>query len=433
VQVVGFVLVLVGYLALGAGYVVRTPLWQAPDEPAHFNYALALAQGQGFPVLEAGDWDQAYLERLKSSKFPPNLSVSTLRYESHQPPLYYMVAAGVLRLVPPLSVADQVKALRLLSVAWGGITLLLAFTAVYALFPRLPWLAVATAGFIAFLPQHTAMSAAVGNDSLAVLLATAVLAWLLLQGAPAAAQPTWRNALVPGLLLGAVILTKVTLYSLLGLVPAALLLWGGRRGFANALDLALRITLIAAIVGGWWLVRNMMVYGPFDPLGLVRHELVVVGQPRLAALDLAAAQHFVTTTFRSFWAQIGWMAVPARAEAYMLLLGITLFSSAGLLLFTGRSLFGRSDLTPAQRRGLTLLALWVVVVAGQMVAYNLQYIQPQGRYLFPALLPIALGFVLGWRELLSPRYAPAVVALLLAFLALFDLQVLWQLVPLLAQ
>jgi len=104
-----------------------------------------------------------------------------------------------------------------------------------------------------------------------------------------------------------------------------------------------------------------------------------------------------------------------------------------LLLFTGRSLFGRSDLTPVQRRGLTLLALWVVVVAGQMVAYNLQYIQPQGRYLFPALLPIALGFVLGWRELLSPRYAPAVVALLLAFLALFDLQVLWQLVPLLAQ
>ncbi len=427
----GFVIVLLGYVALGTGYAVRTPLWQAPDEPAHFNYALALAQGQGFPVLEAGDWDQAYLERLKSSKFPPDLSVSTLRYESHQPPLYYLIAAGVLRLMPALSVADQVVALRLLSVAWGGITLLLAFTAVSALFPRAAWLAAATAAFIAFLPQHTAMSAVVSNDALAVLLATAVLAWLVVQGASAAAQPTWRNALIPGLLLGAVVLTKVTLYSLLALVPAALLLWGGRRGFANALDLVLRITLIAAIVGGWWLGRNMMVYGPLDPLGLVRHEVVVVGQPRLAALDLAAAQHFVTTTFRSFWAQIGWMAVPARAEAYMLLLGLSLFSGGGLLLFTGRAAFGRSDLTPAQRRGLTLLAAWFLIVAAQMVAYNLQYIQPQGRYLFPALLPIAVGFVLGWRELLSPRYAPAVVTVLLGSVALFDAYVLWQLVPLL--
>lgn len=428
----GFVLVLVGYLALGAGYAVWTPLWQAPDEPAHFNYALALAQGQGFPVLEAGDWDQGYLERLKSSKFPPDLSVSTLRYESHQPPLYYMIAAGVLRLTPASRVADHVIALRLLSVALGAVTLLLAFTAVYALFPRLPWLAVATAGFMAFLPQHTATSAAISNDGLAVLLATAVLAWLLLKGASAAAQPSWRNALVPGLLLGAVLLTKVTLYSLLALVPAALVLWAGRRGFATALDLALRLTLIAAIVGGWWLARNMMVYGPLDPLGLVRHEMVVVGQPRLAAVDLAAAQHFATTTFRSFWVQLGWMAVPARAEAYMLLLGMALFAGAGLVLFLGRALFGRSDLIPVQRRGVTLLAVWALIVGAQMVVYNLQYIQPQGRYLFPALMSIGLFFVLGWRELLSPRYAPTAVGVLLAGLALFDGYVLWQLVPLLA-
>ena len=430
--IAGFLLVLAAYLGLGAGYALRTPLWQAPDEPAHFNYARYVAERQDFPVLQAGDWDQEYLQQLTSTKFPPSLSTERLRYESHQPPLYYLFGAAVLRVMPNTGVGAQVIGMRFLSLFFGGMTLLVAFVAVSELFPRLPWVPWATAAFMAFLPQHTAMSAAVNNDSLAILLATGLLAWLLLRAASAATQPTWRTALVPGVLLGAVILTKVSLYALLALVPATLFIWARHRGFSNALDLSLRIILIASLVGGWWLVRNVMVYGPLDPLGLVRHEVVVVGQPRLDVLDMETAQHWLTTTFRSFWVQLGWMSVPARSDAYIMLLALTIFAAAGQVLLIGRTLFGRSELTPVQKRGLTLLAVWAVVVAGQLVVYNLRFIQPQGRYLFPALLPIALGFVLGWRELLSPRYAPAVIAGLLGLLALFDLYVLWRLVPLLA-
>ena len=35
--------------------------------------------------------------------------------------------------------------------------------------------------------------------------------------------------------------------------------------------------------------------------------------------------------------------------------------------------------------------------------YNLQFVQHQGRYLFPALIPVATAFALGWSFILSRR------------------------------
>ncbi|MSQ11017.1 MAG: hypothetical protein EXR52_08485, partial [Dehalococcoidia bacterium] len=49
--------VLVGvYVLLGCLYALRTPLWQNPDEPAHYNYVRQLSTGGGVPVLQAGDY-----------------------------------------------------------------------------------------------------------------------------------------------------------------------------------------------------------------------------------------------------------------------------------------------------------------------------------------------------------------------------------------
>ena len=49
-------LVVVLYLALATAYAVYTPAWQAPDEPAHYNYVRYLAEEHRFPVLKAGDF-----------------------------------------------------------------------------------------------------------------------------------------------------------------------------------------------------------------------------------------------------------------------------------------------------------------------------------------------------------------------------------------
>ena len=66
---------------------------------------------------------------------------------------------------------------------------------------------------------------------------------------------------------------------------------------------------------------------------------------------------------------------------------------------------------------MVLLGVWVGWTALQYLAYNVTFVQHQGRYLFPALMPIGLAFALGWREALRPRMTRWLAALL-GFLAL---------------
>src|SRR5262245_37947777 len=104
-----FVALLLLYGAAGVLYATLTPPWQAPDEPAHYNYIRYLATHEGFPELVASCYNQPYLNELTSRRFPPDLSVEEICYEFHQPPLYYLLAAPVFRLT-----GGSLVALRLL-------------------------------------------------------------------------------------------------------------------------------------------------------------------------------------------------------------------------------------------------------------------------------------------------------------------------------
>ena len=87
--------ILLVYLLLGVAFAVLTPAWQAPDEPAHYNYVRYVAETGNFPVLHMGDYPHAYMEQIKAAGFPPGMPIDTIRYEFHQPPLYYVLAAPV--------------------------------------------------------------------------------------------------------------------------------------------------------------------------------------------------------------------------------------------------------------------------------------------------------------------------------------------------
>ena len=79
---------------------LRTPDWQSPDEPAHYNYIAQVVAGDLLPVIEQGDWDNEYLETLKAQDFAPELldNLDTVQYENHQPPLYYWLGAPLFAL-----------------------------------------------------------------------------------------------------------------------------------------------------------------------------------------------------------------------------------------------------------------------------------------------------------------------------------------------
>ena len=72
----GLFVVLALYLVLGVAYAVRTPPWQAPDEPAHLQVIAQLAENGCCPVIAPGDWDQALLGELTSARFAPPATIT---------------------------------------------------------------------------------------------------------------------------------------------------------------------------------------------------------------------------------------------------------------------------------------------------------------------------------------------------------------------
>ena len=384
------VVIIVAYATIGVLYAALTPIWQVPDEPAHYNYIRALGDDRDLPVIEPGDYDQAYLGRLTANGFPPQLSIEPLEYEDHQPPLYYLLATPIFRLFE-----GAVLPLRLLSVLFGVGILVVASGAVRAIFPTQPALALMATGLIAFIPQHVAMTAGINNDALAELFVGGTL-WALVDYVRGGSERPWPI----GLLLGAALLTKVTTYMIVGVALTAVVIrgWQERRTWKWAVEQWAWMILPALLISVPWFIRNGLTYGWADPLGMVRHTTVVEGQPRsneYVALHGwgGLLRQMTHTTFQSFWGQFGWMGVVLPAYIYR---ALALFSALLVAGFLGW-LFDRRHprLNPAQRASLTLLSLAFILTLLEFLGYNLTFVQHQGRYLFPALVPIATAAALG--------------------------------------
>jgi 4-amino-4-deoxy-L-arabinose transferase-like glycosyltransferase len=421
-------LLLLAYLALGALFALRTPVWQAPDEPAHYNYVRQLVAGD-WPVIEQGDWDQVYLSQIVGSEFDPAYPVAGLTYEDWQPPLYYLLQAPIYRLSD-----GSLTAMRLLSVVLGAGVVLLAYLVGRVVFNGQVWLALGVAAFVAFLPQHLAILGSVNNDSLAELIMAAILLLLVI---PWPDRPSNGRLLALGLLLGAGFLTKGTAYLMAPVVGAFLLARYWARPDRSELVRALVIVFAPALLIGllWW-GRNAAVYGELDVLARAAHDAVVIGQPRtaewLVQYGLAGTiGRFLRTTFNSFWGQFGWMAAPLPGWMYGPLALLTLAAGVGLLVAAVR----RPALDHLSRLRVLVLGLTFALTLALHAVYNLTFVQHQGRYLFPALIPIAVGFAAGlgyWMRPFVRRWAwtgyllPLGLAVGLGGIALFAL---WRILP----
>jgi len=421
-------LIVLVHACLGGLFAWRTPAWQAPDEPAHYNYIRQVSQGTLIPVIEMGDWDSATLEALKASGFQDAALLAGLgdiRYENHQPPLYYWLMSPLYSLS-----GGSLLALRLGSVALGALVIVAAWAVARLAIPSQPLLAPLTAALVASVPQHLAILSSVNNDALALALVGGLLALCLgrVRGRPVTA---WGL----GLLMGLAIITKTTAYFMGGVAVLALLITP-QQSARDKLRALLAFGLACAPFALFWWGRNLATYGWPDFLGLGAHDAIVVGQLRTAELlaqvgGTAYLQAFVQTSFESFWGQFGWMAVPMRglfspgdALAYQAILALLAFSLAGAL-WAAR---GAARGAGVWRVQLVLLANISLTLA-MYLYYNSTFVQFQGRYLFVALIPLMLGLAYGLHGLGQALRRPALAWGAPLGLAVLGLYLVWRVLP----
>lgn len=430
------VALLAAYLVAGGFFALLTPPWQAPDEPAHYNYVAHIATHLRLPRLAEGDYDQEKLDYLLNSKFAPKLSTEGLRYENYQPPLYYLVVTPIYWLT-----GGSIYALRLFGLLMGMGTIVLLYLCLELVFPGKTLIPLGAAAFAALLPMHIAVAAAVTNDGLAELLMMAamlvLLRWMRARfyadedPNPAQARRQGRRGrqqlALLGVLLGLGMLTKIYAYMLLAIalvvvvvvvwlrprVPAATVervkLSPSRRGLLAGVQRSLWVVVPACLLALPIWIRNMLLYGASDFLALRYHDQVVVGQPRttewLAQHGwVAYGERAFGFTFKSFWGVFGWMGVFMDERIYTMLLVFSGVIFLGVLWATVRFISGGqdTDMDVFQLSVLILFGLILLAVTVSYTWYNMKFVQHQGRYFFWGLLPISTVIALGWREVLQP-------------------------------
>lgn len=444
-------------LIRGILYSAVTPPWQAPDEPDHFQYAAFLVRYHRFPTRQdvaAEEWLQTQVyDSMREFGFwtrRAHAPIPTVLEEEYRaavghPPLYYLLGALLLAPFSSHDLVTQLHILRLGSVLLGTLTVLVAYLTARTLFPENDSWQLAVPAFIVFLPMHTFVTGSVNNDSLAELLGSLAIYSLLriLRGGL-----SWRRVVsVACLLVFGLVTKRTTTFAIplaaLTIIPFYYLKKSPKLSPADKTSRWLRSQYIWLLVIGaiglslWALTRHSpsairhplfaIRYSPFA----IRHFRLLLEPQRYTPAALKAYALFSLLTFASFWADFGWMNVPLDLTWYAALAAFSLLALCGLGLFAIQVVRGTETLKTWQRRALLMLLLAIALIFTQTFGLMIvQGIPQQGRYLFPALIPLAVFFTLGlWQWIPTRHRAVLPLALVLGMFVLDSISLCCYIVP----
>lgn len=403
---------LIVFACFALTYAFVIPLFEGPDEDDHFRFAKYLADQRVLPVQlfqagggEAGHqgWQPPLYYALAALVISP---IDTSAYETHlqrNPAQSFVgdIACCGRNLYFHFDSEDFPYQRTTLAVHLArGVTILFGLVAVYAiyaltltLFPAQRYLALATTALATLNPSFLFSSVLVSNDIPLVAFCTLtllVMAKILTQRWNA----DWKAFALLGGCVALALLTKTTA---LGLVPLVFILIAflalRARSLAQFLLYAFSFSFPILFLTAWWFFRNQILYG--DPLAF---KLVAASAlpPRDAPLTFAElTQINLPWLWQTFWGG------PTPGDFPQILLAI--FLGAFFIALLGTILYLVRERRALGTNRLVMLGLLLTWLAFIFVA-QLQFIRTasgtdQGRYLFPALAPIALIYVLGWCEL----------------------------------
>lgn len=441
-------LLLILYLFVTLAYGAITPLFEAPDEQLHYYTAQLIADTGKLPFVPShADYDewisqeaaQPPLYYLLGAALIAPIDSSNARNDIWLNKYRNIGDAGALNnrnhFIHTISeewpwqgYSLAVHILRVFSTALGFGTLLCIYASGRLLWPADSYPVLLAVGLVAFLPQFDFLFASASNDTLIIFLCAAAI-WQLIR--------LWLTGvtrirmLLLGITVGLAMLTKNAGTILLAYSVGVILLLAMRgitiekdqdliqtdqqdsdlavtSGWPLVRMMVLYLMLPAILIGGWLWVRNYVLY----------EDITAINQfLRFSGGDRGYSILQVLGESGGLWLSIiaifGWFNLRPPDWVYWFWNGVILLAFAGavwhgihqrrnIVLPAGARESGQSwrKEIPRLLQGkwvlLLLLAGWVLILYISLFSFMLKTEAAQGRLLFPALIPLALGLAYGW-------------------------------------
>ena len=442
------------YFLLAVGYSLLMPLWEAPDEPAHFHLAWRI---------------------VRKNEYAPE----EINYEATQPRPYYYFASIIVRGMDKINprFSDYyfphefkfniripkprfdwnaenyrfllgVYMLRWINILFGALALCLNWKAFRLIVPDKPTLQLSALALMALTPQYLHIMSSVNNDVWGTV-AGGLLFYLGIQiirsndsakrpfgiirsTKPATTPPdTARQGrcvlaggvrkvatTVPPAFLSLILALVLPLTTKLAVLPvsAALLVIIGLKWFFSLRQK--RSFLIAGVV---ILVSGALLYFFFpETIQNASHEITWrLFSLRKRGITAEYLEVISIQIIQTYWGKVGWLAVGLADWIFNLMtalgfLGTAIYVHQLIRLKTKEPQF-------TLWAGTCVIALFTVLA---VVRNGLTTGATQGRLLFPAIGAISILMISGWHEILPKRYQRKLPLFIITLMVLLNIA-LW--------
>jgi len=403
------------YFLLAVGYSLLMPIWEAPDEPAHYHLAWRLARKGSYATEEQN-------------------------YEANQPRAYYYFAAQIIKTLDKINprLSDYVLpfeykhnirvperrfdwkaenyrfmlgvyALRWINILFGALALWTGWKAFNLIVPDKPALRIAALALAALTPQYLHIMSSVSNDPLGTL-AGAFLLYLAIR-----VVKEQNNSLAILSIILAIVLPLVTKLTVLPVSAALLMIvaWKWFFGLRQKRWLALAGLVFVVSVGILYLLFP-------EAIEWAQKEITwrLFGL-RKKGVDFEYIKTITSQIIWTYWGKVGWITIGLSWWVVDLL---TAFGLVGIAMKIYKLIKSKTSHPQFNNWIATIIIAIFTILA---VARNgLTTGATQGRFLFPAIGALSLLMVSGWHDILPERVHQKFQLIVIALMFILNIS-LW--------
>lgn len=382
--------------------IIIIPYNDANDEYLHFGLTKFIADKHYLPVFNKDDYTNTECVKTTISMFGQvkNIPVCHTSYSVYPFPSHTISAL----FIAPIQkdVPYRYVFARLPNVLFFALFLLLVWKIIRLVFHSED---IRLAAFItvAFIPQVTFINSYINSDGFSLMIgALVVYMWFKTNNEGL----TRRNIILGAIALGLLASAKYN-YFILFPTTIVFLIFSIKRFRWKKIVAFFTVSVLSILtISGWWFTRNYILYKDALGFSTAKKAIYSIAPDYVTIADFG--QNFFTTllvtnwgvlSFKSFFATFGWMSIYLPNIFYIVIYFFVAISLFGWLfhfidLYAQKQVFNlfKSRLFP-------LLAASLFTIIGSIglsvwTSLNNDF-QPQGRYLFPALIPVMIGVIKG--------------------------------------